>query len=133
MKVEHDGGIVEGDFCFGSISNSASIAGMFKLREEDVRLNDGIFEVFLVRKMNIFKLAKTILEVQKQVYDPNKVLYIRTSKIRLTSPNESVSWTLDGEFGGEHKEVMVHILERAIKICTPDNPLFIKHAGTDNN
>lgn len=133
MKVEHDGGTVEGDFCFGSISNSASIAGMFKLREEDVRLNDGIFEVFLVRKMNIFKLAKTILEVQKQVYDPNKVLYIRTSKIRLTSPNESVSWTLDGEFGGEHKEVMVHILERAIKICTPENPLFIKHGGTDNN
>ena len=133
MKVEHDGGTVEGDFCFGSISNSSSIAGMFKLREEDVRLNDGVFEVFLVRKMNIFKLAKTILEVQKQIYKPDKVLYIRTSKIRLTSPDEAVSWTLDGEFGGEHKEVMVHILERAIKICTPDNPLFIKHAGTDNN
>lgn len=133
MKVEHDGGIVEGDFCFGSISNSSSIAGMFKLREEDVRLNDGIFEVFLVRKMNIFKLAKTILEVQKQIYDPNKVLYIRTSKIRLSSPNEAVSWTLDGEFGGEHKEVMVHILERAIKICTPENPLFIKHADTSND
>ena len=133
MKVEHDGGIVEGDFCFGSISNSSSIAGMFKLREEDVRLNDGIFEVFLVRKMNIFKLAKTILEVQKQIYDPNKVLYIRTSKIRLSSPNEAVSWTLDGEFGGEHKEVMVHILERAIKICTPENPLFIKHGDTNND
>ena len=133
MKVEHDGGIVEGDFCFGSISNSSSIAGMFKLREEDVRLNDGIFEVFLVRKMNIFKLAKTILEVQKQIYDPNKVLYIRTSKIRLSSPNEAVSWTLDGEFGGEHKEVMVHILERAIKICTPENPLFIKHGDTSND
>lgn len=127
LKVEHDGGIIEGDFCFGSISNSASIAGMFKLREEDVRLNDGIFEVFLVRKMNIFRLAQTILEVRKQVYNPDRILYIRTSKLRLTSPDEAVTWTLDGEFGGKHKEVMVHILERAIKICTPDNPLFIKH------
>ena len=133
MYVEHDGGKIEGEFCFGSISNSSSIAGMFKLREEDVRLNDGIFEVFLVRKMNLVKLAKTVLEVKKQIYDPKKVLYIRTSKIRLTSPDESVSWTLDGEFGGEHKEVMVHILERAIKLRTPENPLFIKHDMSDED
>lgn len=126
MRVEHDGGVLEGDFCFGSISNSSSIAGMFKLREEDVRLNDGIFEVFLVRKMNIFKLAKTILEVQKQIYNPDRVIYLRTSKIRLTAPYEDVSWTLDGEFGGEHREVMVNILEHAVKLYTPQNPLFIR-------
>ena len=133
MKVEYDGGVLEGDFCFGSISNSSSIAGMFKLREEDVRLNDGKFEVFLVRHMNLFKLAKTILEVMQQKYDPEKVIYIQTSKIRLTAPDESVSWTLDGEFGGEHKEVMVHILERAIRLRTPENPLFIKHEFSDED
>lgn len=128
LKIEHDGGIIEDDFCFGSISNSASIAGMFKLREEDVRLNDGIFEVFLVRKMSLPNLVRTILEVKKQIYNPERVVYIRTSKIRLTSPNEDLDWTLDGEFGGTHREVMVHILERAIRICTPENPLFIKHS-----
>ena len=129
-RVEHDGGIIEGDFCFGSISNSSSIAGMFKLREEDVRLNDGIFEVFLVRHMSLPKIAKTILEVQKQIYNPDKVIYIRTSKIRITTPYEDVSWTLDGEFGGLHREVMVHILERAVRLYTPNNPLFIKHTTT---
>ena len=127
MKVEYDGGVIEGEFCFGSISNSSSVAGMFNLREDDVRLNDGIFEVFLVRKMNLVKLAKTVLEVMNQKYDPKKVLYTQTSKIRLTSPDEAVSWTLDGEFGGTHREVMIHILERAVRICTPENPLFIKH------
>lgn len=127
LKIEYDGGVIEGDFCFGSISNSASIAGMFKLREEDVRLNDGIFEVFLVRKMSIPNLARTILEVKKQIYNPKRVVYLRTSKIRLTSPNEDLDWTLDGEFGGTHREVMIHILERAIRLCTPDTPLFIKH------
>ena len=127
MKVEYDGGVIEDDFCFGSISNSSSIAGMFNLREEDVRLNDGKFEVFLVRKMNIFKLVKTILEVMNQKYDPKKVLYAQTTKIRLSSPDESVSWSLDGEFGGSHKEVMIHNLERAIRLYTPENHLFIKH------
>ena len=131
-RVEHDGGVIEGDFCFGSISNSSSIAGMFKLREEDVRLNDGIFEVFLVRHMSLPKIAKTVLEVQKQIYNPDRVTYLRTTKLRITTPYEDVSWTLDGEFGGEHREVMVHILERAVRLYTPNNPLFLKYPATPN-
>ena len=127
MRVEHDGGVEEGEFCFGSVSNSTSIAGIFPLREEDVRLNDGIFEVFLVRKMSVPNVARTILEVRKQVYNPKRVLYLRTSKIRFTFLDEDVSWTLDGEYGGTHREVMIHILERAVKLITPENPLFIKH------
>ena len=126
MRVEHDGGAIEGDFCFGSISNSSSVGGMFKLREEDVRLNDGEFEVFLVRKMPLPLLVKTILEVMNQVYNPDRVLYFKTSKIKLVSPYEDVSWSLDGEFGGAHREVMIHNLERAIKLITPYNPLFIR-------
>ena len=128
LKVEHDGGNIEGEFCFGSISNSASIAGMFKLREDEVRLNDGAFEVFLVRKMGILNLVRTILEVKAQIYNPDRVIYLKTTKLNLESPNEDLSWTLDGEFGGTHKEVKVHILERAIRLFTPDNPLFIKHS-----
>ena len=132
LKIEHDGGILEGEFCFGSICNSSSIAGMFKLREEDVRLNDGIFEVLLVRKMSLPNIVRTILEVQRQIYNPKRVVYIRTSKIRISSPDEVLDWTLDGEFGGSHSEVMVHVLERAVRICTPENPLFIKHHEAKN-
>ena len=127
LKVEHDGGEIEGHFCFGSISNSSSIAGMFQLREDEVRLNDGLFEVFLIPKMSIPKLVRTILEVKAQIYNPERVIYLRTSKIRISSPDEDLSWSLDGEFGGKHRDVMIHILERAIRICTPENPLFIKH------
>ena len=127
MRVEHDGGIEEGEFCFGSVSNSSSIAGMFQLREEDVRLNDGVFEVFLVRHMPLPNIVRTFLELKKQVYNPKRVLYIQTSKIRFTFLDEDVSWTLDGEYGGDHREVMIHILERAIRLYTPNNPLFIRH------
>ena len=127
LKVEHDGGIIEGNFCFGSISNSSSIAGMFKLREDEVRLNDGLFEVFLIPKMSIPNLVRTILEVKAQKYNPDRVIYLRTSKLSILSPEEELSWSLDGEFGGKHKEVKVHILERAVRLYTPDNQLFIKH------
>jgi YegS/Rv2252/BmrU family lipid kinase len=131
--VEHDGGIEEGEFCFCSVSNASSIAGMFKLKEEDVKLNDGTFEVFLVRNMSVPNVARTILEVKKQIYNPKRVLFLKTSKIRFTFPDEDVSWTLDGEFGGEHREVMIHVLERAIKLHTPVNPLFLKHNKGGNS
>lgn len=127
LKVEHDGGIVEGNFCFGSISNSSSIAGMFKLREDEVRLNDGEFEVFLIPKMSIPKLIRTILEVKAQIYNPDRVIHFKTSKLSLLSPEEDLSWSLDGEFGGTHREVKIHVLERAVRLYTPENPLFIKH------
>ena len=127
LRVEHDGGIIEGNFCFGSISNSSSIAGMFQLRKDEVRLNDGLFEVFLIPKMSIPKLIRTILEVKAQVYNPDRVIYFRTSNLNILSPDEDLSWSLDGEFGGAHKEVKVHVLERAIDLFTPENPLFNKH------
>ncbi len=127
MRIEHDGGVLEGKFSFGAISNSTSVAGMFKLIEEDVRLNDGIFEVLLVPDMKIHNIIPTIRKAQKQDYDGKHVIYLRTTKLKITSPYEEVEWTLDGEYGGKHSEVMVHILERAIRICTEDSNLFIKH------
>lgn len=126
MKIEHDGGVIEGKFSFGAISNSTSVAGMFKLIEDDVRLNDGIFEVLLVPEMKIHTIIPTIRKAQKQEYDGKSIIYIRTKKIKITSPYEEVDWTLDGEYGGKHNEVMVHILERAVRLCTNDSHLFIK-------
>ncbi len=128
MKIEHDGGVLEGKFSFGAISNSTSVAGMFKLIEDDVRLNDGIFEVLLVPEMGLFDIIPTIRKAQKQDYDGKKVIYLRTTKLKITSPYEEVDWTLDGEYGGKHSEVMVHVLERAVRICTKDSPLFVKHS-----
>ena len=129
-RAEHDGGIIEGDFCFGSISNSSSIAGMFKLREDEVRLNDGLFEVFLVRKMSLPNLIRTILEIKAQIYNPDRVIYLRTSKLKLSFTDEIVDWTLDGEYGGQHKEVMINVLGKAVNLYTPENPLFLKHEET---
>lgn len=128
MKIEHDGGVLEGKFSFGAVSNSTSVAGMFKLIEDDVRLNDGIFEVLLVPEMGLFDIIPTIRKAQKQDYDGKKVIYLRTTKLKITSPYEEVDWTLDGEYGGKHSEVMVHVLERAVRICTKDSPLFVKHS-----
>ena len=44
--------------------------------------------------------------------------------IKIQADTE-IPWTLDGEFGGEHKTVMVHVLSKAVDICAgEDNVLF---------
>lgn len=125
MKIEYDGGVIEDDFSFGSVSNSTSVSGIFKFKNEDVKLNDGLFEILLVRKIKPITAPVVLGKVIRQEYDGERILLLRTSKVKFTSPDE-VPWTLDGEFGGAHKVAMVNVLSKAIEICSPENPLFEK-------
>lgn len=127
MRIEYDGGVIEDDFFFGAVANTTSVAGFFKFKNEDVKLNDGLFEVLLVRKFPMVKLVPMIRKVQKQQYDGQQIIFFRTSKIKFSALNEDVNWTVDGEYGGTHRNVMIHVLERAVDICSPENPLFIKN------
>lgn len=127
MRIEHDGGVIEDEFVFGSISNSTSVAGFFKFNTEDVRLNDGIFEVLLCKTLKFRSIIPTLYKVRHQDYDGKQLIFLRTTKLKVTALDTEVDWTLDGEYGGKHKNVMVHVLERAVNICSSDNPLFIKH------
>ncbi len=127
MRIEYDDGVFEDRFIFGTVSNSTSVGGFFKFKKEDVKLNDGYFEVLLVKHLPFIKYVPAIRKVQKQHYDGKEIIFFRTKKIKITSPDEAVDWTIDGEYGGAHKKVMIHVLDRAIDICSPENPLFIKH------
>lgn len=127
MRIEHDNGVLEDEFVFGTISNSTSVGGFFKFRKEDIKLNDGYFEVLLVRNIPFHKVIPTIRKVQKQQYDGKEIIFFRTKKIKIHAPDENVKWTVDGEFAGAHHNVMIHVLERAIDIFSTENPLFIKH------
>ncbi len=123
MKIEYDGGVIEDDFSFGAISNSTSVSGVFKFNKDDVRLNDGLFEILLVRKVKAITAPIVLGKVIRQKYDGEQILFLKTSKVKLTSPEE-VPWTLDGEYGGSHKMAMINVLSKAIEICSPENPLF---------
>lgn len=123
MRIEYDGGVIEDDFSFGAVSNSTSVAGIFKFNVNDVKLNDGFFELLLVKKIKPITAPAMLAKVIRQEYDGKQIVFLRTSKAKFTS-NEEIPWTLDGEYGGAHKTVMIHVLSKAIEICSPENPLF---------
>ncbi|MBQ8923073.1 MAG: YegS/Rv2252/BmrU family lipid kinase [Oscillospiraceae bacterium] len=114
MKVEFDGNVVEDDYLYGMVSNTASVAGMLKLK--NFRLDDGMFEVMLIRKpSNVIQLSKIIaqiLDINEEI-DEKYVKYFRARNIRFIS-NEEVEWTLDGEFGGAFCETEIGICNRAV-------------------
>ncbi|MBR5827391.1 MAG: diacylglycerol kinase family lipid kinase [Clostridia bacterium] len=125
MRIEYDGGVIEDDFMFGAVSNSLSVGGFFKLPKDKVKFNDGLFEVLLVKKMPMTSLFSVLSKVRKQKYDGKQIILLQTRKLKIHAPDEEVAWTLDGEYGGKHHDVMVNILEKAVEIYSPENDQFL--------
>lgn len=116
MKIEYDDGTIEGEFAYGMITNTSSI-GKF-LTHDGVILNDGLFEVTLISMpANIIELntiVQSLLNLKDDI-DNTNVTSFRTKNIVITS-DEKVKWTVDGEFGGEFKEVVITNKKMAIEI-----------------
>lgn len=123
-RVECDGRVYEDDFYFGAVSNSVSVAGTFKYDPNEIRLDDGKFEVLLVRGIKRpTDLVTLLIKAVKGDFNDERILFFKTTgaKFKFDKP---VKWTLDGEYGGEHKEVRISILNKAIDIYSPENELF---------
>lgn len=130
-RVECDQGVFEGEFCFGSVTDSASIGGIFKIKEEEVKLDDGKFELFLVSRFNNFvQIPLLVAQMRRKEYDGKQILLFHTSKVKITFEKE-VEWTVDGEYGGAHKDVIAHNLEKAIRIFSPPGKFFNADTPTD--
>jgi len=114
--VEYDGGVLEDNFIFGAVTNSTSVAGLFKLPGDEVHLNDGLFEVLLIkypRKPADF--GNIISNVLSRQYDPEYVSLLHTRKIRFTF-DKPVAWTRDGEDGGIYQTATAENLHEAVTL-----------------
>lgn len=112
--------MIKDDFIYGMISNSASIGGMKLLPVNEIALDDGEFEVLLVKyPRSIEEINLMISSLLAQDPDPDYIYYFKTSHLEIHS-EEEVSWTLDGENGGSHKDVEIENISKAFRICVPE-------------
>ena len=123
MKIEYDGGIIEDNVYYCSISNTTSVAGLAKF--DGVKLNDGVFELLIVKgvKRNIGVLGALIQVINKD-YSSDNIVFTKTKHLKITS-DKKVPWTLDGEFGGEHGNVDISIVNDAYDIYSDNSELFL--------
>lgn len=121
MRVTVDGKVFEGDYVFGAISNSYTIAKVIKLDQNYVCLNDGKFEVLLVENpKNIKGWASTITSALKKDFDERYIKLIQGSHIELEVLDGSpLPWTLDGEYGGDDNKVVIDVHKHAYNMFRP--------------
>ena len=116
MRVEYDGNEIEGDFLLGMITNSTSVGGFKNMTGKDVKLDDGMFEVTLIHMpKNIIELNTIIASLTNLKDETDLIDSFRAESVKFYS-EEEIPWTLDGEFGGDHKEVQIKDHCKAVDI-----------------
>ncbi len=116
MRIEFNDEVLEDNYIFGMVSNTGSIAGLLSMN--DFQLNDGLFEVMLIKTpsnlVQLQRIIHSLLNISEEI-DREYIRFFRTSDITFTSLGDAkISWTLDGEFGGDAEVSRIRSLKQAI-------------------
>lgn len=119
LQVQSNGKCFQDEFIYGMITNSTSVGGFKGMTGKDVLLDDGVFEVTLIKKpKNPIELNEIVASLINLADDTNMIYSFKSSEIRIMA-KDKVPWTLDGEFGGDHTEVTIRNICKAIEIVVP--------------
>jgi len=120
MQVECNNCCFQDEFIYGMITNSTSVGGFKGMTGADVELDDGVFEVTLIKKPRHPRdLNEIIASLVNLVDDTDMIYSFKTNQVKFTAKKE-IPWTLDGEYGGDHIEVEIRNLQRAVDIQVND-------------
>ena len=115
-KIQAEDRCLEGDYIYGMITNSRSVGGFKHLTGKNVDMSDGLFEVTLIRRpKNPLELNEIIASLLVAEDRTDMIDSFKTSRITIKS-EESISWTLDGEYGGSHQQVDVENRKQALHL-----------------
>lgn len=105
------------------------MGGILKLDTQMVALNDGKFEVTMVKNPTTPAQLSRILYGLTTMDIPNEMIYFfSTSSLRITC-GAPIEWTLDGEREPETEKVVLRNLHGVVRIVIPkggqDNPVLV--------
>ena len=118
LSIEANGETFEGDYLFGAVSNSTSLGGVLTLDPGIVDMNDGVFEIMLIKSpVNITELNIIIKALGTKQYDCSMIDFIKTSNAVIHA-DKDMAWSLDGEFEPGSERIEVENRHSAIRIIT---------------
>ncbi len=116
VNIKTDTEDIEDDFIYGMVSNSKSVGGMTEIVKGEVGLSDGIFEgCFIQYPKNMLELNDILAYLGGIKKECTHVYNFQSSHFELKC-DSVLPWTLDGENGGEHSEVVIDCCKEAIDI-----------------
>lgn len=119
MQVEYGDQRIRDHFIYGMVTNSISVGGFKGITGSDVRLDDGVFEVTLIKTpKNPIELNEILACLTNRIDDSDLIYSFKADQIRFRS-KEKVTWTLDGEYGGGHEELTIRNLKQGMQMIVP--------------
>lgn len=121
MRITCDGQVIEDEFAFGMITNSASVGGFLTIN--DFAFDDGLFEITLLRMpetaLELHRTFTFLTGIHEASYDP-RIVNVRASRVTIELLEDlDVPWTVDGEYmeNASHLEIINH--KKAVSVLVP--------------
>ena len=107
LSLTADGVRYEGNYLFGAVCNSLSVAGTINLPPAQVNTNDGIFELLLIKMPEtIAELEGIVTGLSKQDYTRPGIDFFHASVIDIENA-PGLEWALDGECSGFYETIHI--------------------------
>ena len=84
--------------CIRDRCNSTSLAGLVKLDPNRVRMDDGVFELVLLRMpRTVLDLTNLLVSLKQMQYDDPGIFFRHASHVTVET-RDDIPWSLDGEY-----------------------------------
>ena len=114
MNVTCDGRKISGEFILGMVMNSNQIGGIKGESIINADLSDGLFELLLIKApANILEMQPVIAGILRGDKEGDGFCILKGKEFTFETEDD-VQWTLDGEYGGNSRQVSVSVLEKAV-------------------
>ena len=121
LKFICDDREIEGDFLFGAVSNSMSVGGIVKFSDSVVKLNDGKFEVLLIKNpTSILQFQSIVDGILRKDLERDGIEFFHAHEVTVTG-GADVAWTLDGEYAEGKYAVTLSNMPSARQLIVPQN------------
>lgn len=118
LKMEQ--GVYGGEYIFGAVCNSTSVGGILTLSDDLVDMNDGKFEVLLIKSpSNILELNQILLALTTQNFNSPMISFFSSSRLEITA-DPDMPWTLDGEYQEGSETIVIENIRDAIQLMTAE-------------
>ena len=115
-RIEAGGEVFEGEYIFGAVCNSTSLGGLMKLDPNHVQMDDGKFELLLLRMpKNAVELSTLIGSLTRMEYNAPGIIFRHVAHVILTT-DDIIPWSLDGEYAASQPRVEIRNLHHAIEL-----------------
>lgn len=120
VAIEIDEEQIDGDFVLGIISNATSIGGILRYNASEVSMNDGCFELMLIKPpTSVTDIGKIIYALVNRAFSKCDQIIFRRCKTLSVEFEHPVPWTLDGEYIPDCQTAEIRNNKNAIQVIMP--------------